>query len=225
MKRTPSSGLCVLKGVVDSSLHFDRTGWGAIMTAPLFGPASVQLVFVDPSADLRRTLRRVAWRAFHSWAVAVPVFYAALVIPLPGSAWRRLLYASAAFTVVFLATHWLGRFSRPGPWLTVKFHLTTRRSFSGAASEATFVVPSGLPGFTAALDRAAGIHSAGFFSDAGWEEVRRYIWSYLERSTSFDELVGLGYVAQEINRVCDAHLDQTSVYAAPTRHNKPISPR
>lgn len=215
MKRTPSPGLCVLKGVVDSSLQFGRTGWGAIMTSPLFGPASVQLVFVDPSADLRRTLRRVAWRGFHSWAIAVPVFYALLVIPVPGGVWPRLLYASAAFTVVFLATHCLGRLSRPGPWRTVKFHLTPRRSFPGATPEATFVVPFGLSEFTSALDRAAGIHSAGFLSDAGWDEVRRYIWSYLdERSMWSHELVGLSYVGQEINRICDADLDRTSCCAA-----------
>lgn len=136
-----------------------------------------------------------------------------------------MLYALAAFTVVFLATHCLGRFSRPGPWQTIKFHLTTRRSFPGAASEATFVVPFGMSEFTSALDRAVGIHSAGLLSDAGWEEVRRYIWSYLELHTQSQDLGGLNFAALEIHRICDAHLDQTSVYAAPTRDNKPTSPR
>lgn len=215
--------LSVRNGAVDSGL-FHRTQWGGIVTSPLFGPALVQLVFVDPDANLRRTLRRVAWCSYYSWALIGPVFWAAfLFVPLPGGVWPQLVLASAAATVGYLMARLLGRLRSAGRWRTVRCQLTKRRSFPGAASEVTLVIPAGVSEFASAVDRATGNYSAGFLREAGWDQVRRYIWSYLELHTQFQDLVGLGFAALEIQRICDADLDQTSVYAAPDRGN-PTSP-
>lgn len=86
------------------------------------------------------------------------------------------------------------------------------------------MIPAGVSEFASAVDRATGNYSAGFLREAGWDQVRRYIWSYLELHTQFLDLVGLGFAALEIHCICDADLDQTSVYAAPDRDNKPTSP-
>lgn len=132
---------------------FTRTEWGGIVTSPLFGPAAVQLVFVDPDADLHRTRGRVAWRSFYSWALTATVFWVLTLAPLPGGVWLRPLFAGAGAAVVYLTACLLGRLGQPLACRTVKVQLTTRRSFPGAASEVTFVVPAGMSEFASALDR------------------------------------------------------------------------
>jgi hypothetical protein len=162
MKATTRPAVSVRGGVVKSGVYCNRTGWGAIVTSPLSGPASVQLVFADPEADLRRTLRQVTWRAYYSWALAVAVLCSTfLFLPVPGGLWRRLVFAYGAGTVVYLAARLLGRLRRSHPWWTISFQLTPRRSFAAAASEVTFVLPTGISEFASVLDRAAGIYSAG----------------------------------------------------------------
>lgn len=77
------------------------------------------------------------------------------------------------------------------------------------------MVPAGLSEFTCALDLAAENYRLGFLRQPGWDEVRRYIWSYLELNVWSHELVGLGCAAREIDRICYADSDGATIGSDP----------
>lgn len=134
-------------GGVDCGL-FTPTSWGGIIT-PLFGPPSVEMVFVDPAADLRRVRRRVAVSSFYSWVLAVATFYLLLLAPLPGAVWLQPLLAGIGAEAAYLTIRLVGPLGRHRACRTISYQLTTRRHLPGGGrSEVALVVPAGLSEFT-----------------------------------------------------------------------------
>lgn len=190
---------------------FTPTSWGGIIT-PLFGPPSVEMVFVDPAADLQRTRRRVAGSSCCSWVLAVATCSLLLLAPLPGAVWLHPLLAGTGAEAVFLTIRLVGRLGRAPACRTICYRLTTRRRLPGGGrAEVGFVVPAGLSEFTCALDLAAENYRLGFLRQPGWDKVRCYIWSYLELNVRCRELVGLGFAAREIDRICYVDSERTTV--------------